>query len=151
VSSGTRAPQPAFTYNNGLDGNSVTATDLSSISTIQVNLYTNPTPTVAGATTEIQSSAYLRNKQHSPVAQFTYTATGHGSVVLNAGTSYSPDGEQLSYSWTCTSCASGNSLTGQTNGLVTWSPGAGSYSVDVTAKDETGLSTTSSVQTVTVT
>jgi prepilin-type N-terminal cleavage/methylation domain-containing protein len=142
-----------FSYNNG----GITSTDLipsanlSDISTIQVNLWVNPTPTVSGATTEIQSSAYLRNKQHAPVAQFNYTATGGGSVVLNAGTSYSPDGEQLSYSWTCTSCSSGNSLTGQNSGLVTWSPGAGTYSVDVTATDESGLSTTSSVQTVTVT
>ena len=145
--------RPLFSYNNGsfTEGNWVTSGDLSNISTIQVNLWVNPTPTVRGATTEIQSSAYLRNKQHAPVAQFTYTATGGGSVVLNAGTSYSPDGEQLSYKWTCLSCASGNTLTGEQNGLVSWSPGAGSYQVEVQATDETGLATTSSPQWITVT
>ena len=143
--------RPLFSYNNGLDGNSVTSGDLSSVSTIQVNLWENPTPTVTGATTEIQSSAYLRNKQHAPVAQFTPTYEGNGSVMLNAGTSYSPDGEPLSYYWTCLSCASGNTLTGQTSGLLTWSPGAGTYEVEVTATDESNLATTSTPQWITVT
>lgn len=139
---------PAFSFNNGLDGNSVAATDLPQISTIQVNLRVNPTPSLSGATTQIQSSAYLRNKQHSPVAQFTYTATGSGGVILNAGQSYSPDNEQLSYAWACTSspCASASALSLASTGLVSWKPGAGTYTVALTVTDETGVQTTTTQQ-----
>lgn len=147
------AAYPAFSFNNGLDGNNVAAGDLPQVSTIQVNLRVNPTPSLAGATTEIQSSAYLRNKQHSPVAQFTYNATGSGGVILNAGQSYSPDNEQLSYAWACTlpsPCPSASALTIASNGLVSWKPGAGTYTVALTVTDQSGVQTTTSQQ-VTVT
>jgi prepilin-type N-terminal cleavage/methylation domain-containing protein len=143
---------PAFSFNNGLDGNSVAAADLPQISTIQVNLRVNPTPSLSGATTQIQSAAYLRNKQHAPVAQFTYTATGGGGVILNAGQSYSPDNEDLSYAWACTStaCPSAGALAIASNGLVSWKPGAGTYTVALTVTDQTGVQTTTTQQ-VTVT
>ncbi|MBS1870852.1 MAG: prepilin-type N-terminal cleavage/methylation domain-containing protein [Actinobacteria bacterium] len=143
---------PAFSFNNGLDADGVAATDLPQISTIQVNLRVNPTPTLSGATTQIRSAAYLRNKQHAPVAQFTYTATGSGGVILNAGQSYSPDNEQLSYAWACTSspCPSASSLAIASNGLVSWQPGAGTYTVALTVTDQTGVQTTTTQQ-VTVT
>jgi len=143
---------PAFTYNNGLEGDSVAVTDLPEISTIQVKLRVNPTPSLTGATTQIQSSAYLRNKQHAPVALFTYTATGSGGVILNAGQSYSPDNQQLSYSWACTSspCPAAGTLSIASNGLVSWRPGAGTYTVALTITDQTGLQTTTT-QAVTVT
>jgi prepilin-type N-terminal cleavage/methylation domain-containing protein len=143
---------PAFSFNNGLDDNSVAAADLPEVSTIQVNLRVNPTPSLSGATTQIQSSAYLRNKQHAPVAQFTYTATGNGGVILNAGQSYSPDNEQLSYAWACTSspCSSAAALSIASNGLVSWKPGAGTYTVALTVTDQSGVQTTTSQQ-VTVT
>lgn len=143
---------PVFSFNNGLDANSVAAADLSLISTIQVNLRVNPTPSLSGATTQIRSAAYLRNKQHAPVAQFTYAATGNGGVILNAGPSYSPDNEQLSYAWACTSspCPAAGSLAIASNGLVSWKPGAGTYTVALTVTDQTGVQTTTSQQ-VTVT
>lgn len=143
---------PAFSFNNGLDGDSVAAADLPEISTIQVKLRVNPTPSLTGATTQIQSSAYLRNKQHAPVAQFTYTATGRGGVILNAGQSYSPDNQQLSYAWACTSspCPAAGVLAITSNGLVSWQPGAGTYTVALTVTDQTGIQTTTSQQ-VTVT
>jgi type II secretory pathway pseudopilin PulG len=150
----TNGEQAAFTYNNGLDGNNVTSTDLPSVSTIQINMFVNPTPSVAGATTEVQSSAYLRNKQYSPVANFTWSNPSTGSVILNGGTSYSPDGEQLSFKWACTSgCSSSaaTTLSNATDGLVPWSPGIGTYTVTLTVTDEDGLSTTSSPQTLIVT
>jgi hypothetical protein len=149
-----RTDRPAFGYNNGLDSNSVAASDLSQISTIQVNLWVNPTPSLSQATTEVQSSAYLRNKQHAPVAQFTYSSVvgASGSVVLDGGISYSPDGEQLSYTWSCISanCPANTSLDFATNGLVPWSPGVGTYQVQMTVTDETGLSS-NTTQWVTVT
>jgi prepilin-type N-terminal cleavage/methylation domain-containing protein len=143
---------PVFSFNNGLDGDSVAASDLPQISTIQVKLRVNPTPSLSGATTQIQSSAYLRNKQHAPVAQFTYTATGNGGVILNAGQSYSPDNQQLSYAWACTSspCPAAGTLSIASNGLVSWRPGAGTYSVALTVTDQTGIQTTTTQQ-VTVT
>ena len=143
---------PIFSFNNGLDGDNVAASDLPQISTIQVKLRVNPTPSLSGATTQIQSSAYLRNKQHAPVAQFTYTATGGGGVILNAGQSYSPDNQQLSYAWACTSspCPSAGTLSIASNGLVSWRPGAGTYTVALTVTDQTGIQTTTTQQ-VTVT
>jgi len=143
---------PLLSFNNGLDGGSVTAADLPEISTIQVKLRVNPTPSLTGATTQIQSSAYLRNKQHAPVAEFTYTATGSGGVILNAGQSYSPDNHQLSYAWACTSspCPAAGTLSIASNGLVSWRPGAGTYTVALTVTDQTGLQTTTT-QEVTVT
>jgi prepilin-type N-terminal cleavage/methylation domain-containing protein len=143
---------PAFSFNNGLDADSVAAADLPQISTIQVNLRVNPTPSLSGATTQIRSAAYLRNKQHAPVAQFTYTATGNGGVILNAGQSYSPDNEQLSYAWACTSspCPAAGTLSIASNGLVSWKPGAGTYTVALTVTDQTGVQTTTTQQ-VTVT
>jgi prepilin-type N-terminal cleavage/methylation domain-containing protein len=143
---------PVFSFNNGLDGDSVAAADLPLISTIQINLRVNPTPSLGGATTQIRSAAYLRNKQHAPVAQFTYSATGNGGVILNAGQSYSPDNEQLSYAWACTSspCPAAGSLSIASNGLVSWKPGAGTYTVALTVTDQTGVQTTTTQQ-VTVT
>ena len=136
----------AFNYNDGLDGNYVTSNDIPNISTIQLSLWVNPTPTLAGATTELQSSAYLRNKQHAPVANFTPYYLGNGSVILNGGTSYSPDGEQLSYAWACdssspTPCPANTSIDTATDGLVSWAPGPGTYVVTLTVTDETGLVT----------
>jgi type II secretory pathway pseudopilin PulG len=143
----------AFTYNNGLDSNSVAAADLPDVSTIQVNLLVNPTPTVQGATTQVQSSAYLRNKEHQPVAYITASYTGNGGVVLNGGASYSPDGEQLSFQWSCTSanCPSTTSLNSATDGLVPWQPGAGTYTVQLIVKDENGLTSDPATATLTVT
>jgi prepilin-type N-terminal cleavage/methylation domain-containing protein len=142
------ASYPSFSFNNGLDGNRVAATDLPQISTIQINLRVNPTPSLSGATNQIQSSAYLRNKQHAPVAQFSYTATGRGGVLLNAGQSYSPDNEQLAYRWACTSspCPSAGALSIASTGLVSWQPGAGIYTVALTVTDQTGIQTTTSQQ-----
>lgn len=143
---------PVFSFNNGLDGDDVAASDLPQISTIQVKLRVNPTPDLTGATTQIQSSAFLRNKQRAPVAQFTYTATGSGGVILNAGQSYSPDNQQLSYAWACTSspCPASGTLSIASNGLASWRPGAGTFTVALTVTDQTGIQTTTSQQ-VTVT
>jgi prepilin-type N-terminal cleavage/methylation domain-containing protein len=148
-----QANNQAFAYNNGLDSNNVVVGDLPNVSTIQVNLLVNPTPTVKGATTQVQSSAYLRNKEHQPIATFSPSDVGGGAVVLNGGESYSPDGEQLSYSWSCTSvnCPSGTSLDSATDGLVSWAPGVGTYTVSLTVTDENGLQSDPYSMTVTVT
>lgn len=142
-----RTDRPAFYFNDGTD-----PSDLSSVFTVQIDLFVNPTPGVPAAESEIKSGAFLRNQPRSPVAQFTSTATGNGGVLLNGGISYSPDGEDLTYSWSCTSASCPNSSALTSNqGLVDWTPGAGTYTVQLTVTDQTGLTDTSAPQTVTVT
>ncbi len=142
------ASNQAFYFNNSGSAPS----DLSDITTVQIDIFVNPTPTDQNATAQLQSGVYLRNELRAPVSQFTDTPTGSGGVLLNAGPSYSPDGASLSYSWSCTSgvCPSSSTLTGTSNGLVDWVPGAGTYTVQLTVTDSTGLTDTTS-QTVTVT
>ena len=131
---------PAFTFNNG-----AAPSDLGSVFTVQIDLLVNPTPNLPNAESELFSGAFLRNQPRAPVANFTYTPTGGGGVLLNAGPSYSPDGANLSYAWACTASCSGSqssALAAATTGLVTWHPGAGTYTVQVTATDQTGLVST---------
>jgi type II secretory pathway pseudopilin PulG len=149
-----QADTHAFSYNDGLDSDSVAASDLSSISTIQINLLVNPTPSVLGAATQVQSSAYLRNKEHQPIANISSSYTGNGGVVLNGGGSYSPDGEQLTFQWSCVlgcSTSASTSLSNATDGLVPWQPGAGAYKVELIVKDENGLTSDPAYATLTVT
>lgn len=137
-----KADRFAFTYNNGS-----TPSDLAKITTVQIDLFVNPTPTVSAAEAELRSAVFLRNQVQSPLANITSTPTGNGGVILNAGSSYSPDGTDLSYSWSCTgSCPSSTTLTTTANGLIYWQPGAGTYIVNLTVTDPTGLTGTTSAQ-----
>lgn len=141
----------AFYYNNGaLDNDSVAASDLPQVTSAQVDLFVNPTPTQSSRESELRSAAFLRNQTHSPVATFSPTDQGGGSVLLNGGTSYSPDGYDLSYSWSCVSagCPAASALSAQTDGLVTWQPGAGTYTVQLKVTDPNGLSGTTQQQVV---
>lgn len=159
--------EPGFTFTTGTAPNTSSSTSITNptstqtpISSVQINLLVNPNtsllttqPDLSKNTFQIQSSVFLRNQQLSPVASFSSTPTGSGNVVLNGGSSYSPDGDDLSYSWSCTypsTCPNSAALAAMSTGLVTWSPGAGSYTVQLTVTDSTGLTNTTS-QTVTVT
>jgi hypothetical protein len=119
---------------------------------VQIDLFVNPTPKLAAAESEVRSGVFLRNQPRSPVVAFTYTDTGNGGVLLNGATSYSPDGQNLAYAWSCTSqvCPNSADLTLSNQGLVDWNPGAGTYTVQLTVTDATGLTATST-QSVTVT
>jgi prepilin-type N-terminal cleavage/methylation domain-containing protein len=141
-----RSDRPAFTYDD-----TTAPTNLTNISSVQIDLFVNPTPTIAAAETELRSGVFLRNQVHSPVASFTETDTGSGGVLLNGGTSYSPDGADLAYSWSCSTpgCPAASTLSDATSGLVDWHPGAGTYTITLTVTDPTGL-TDSDTQTVTV-
>jgi hypothetical protein len=138
-----RTDRPAFTFND-----STAPSSLGQVFTVQIDLFVNPTPGVANAESEVRSGAFLRNQPRSPVANFTYTDNGFGGVLLNGATSYSPDGEDLSFAWTCTSssCPNASGLTLSNQGLVEWQPGQGSYKVQLTVTDSTGLTATSSQQ-----
>lgn len=150
---GLAAPRKAFYYNNGtLDNDSVAASDLPEVSSVQIDLFVNSTPTQSERESELRSSAFLRNQTHSPVATFTPTDEGGGSVLLNGATSYSPDGYDLSYSWSCISagCPLASTLAAQSDGLVTWQPGPGTYTVQLTVTDPNGLTGVSAPQQVVV-
>jgi len=141
-----RTDRPAFTFNNG-----TAPSDLSQVYTVQIDLFVNPTPSNASAESELRSGAFLRNQPRAPVANYTYTPTESGGVLLNGSTSYSPDGLDLTYAWSCSgTCSDTSALTDSQNGLVDWTPGAGTYSVTMTVTDQTGLTATSTQQ-VTVT
>lgn len=121
----------AFAYN----GTCTYSGDLSAIDTVGIDLFVNPTPGLFGAQTELRSAVYLRNEERSPVASFTYTPLGNGSVLLNAGTSYSPSGESLAYRWSC----SGSVPCTNSGAVFVWKPGSGTYTVTLTVTDQAGL------------
>jgi prepilin-type N-terminal cleavage/methylation domain-containing protein len=142
--------RPVFLFNNS----PVAPTDLSTITSVQIDLFANPTPTAPTAETELRSSAFLRNQLRPPVAQFSYTPTGNGGVVLNGGSSYSPDGYDLTYTWSCATltggpCPSAAILTNANEGLVSWQPGSGTYALTLTVAVPSGLTSTQT-QNVTV-
>jgi type II secretory pathway pseudopilin PulG len=142
-----RTDRPAFTYDGG-----TAPSDLTQITSVQIDLFVNPTTvTVPAAEAELRSAVYLRNQVRAPVAGFTETPTGGGGVLLNGGTSYSPDGADLTYSWSCTSsgCPATATLAASSSGLVDWHPGAGTYTVTLTVTAPSGLSN-STTQSVTV-
>jgi prepilin-type N-terminal cleavage/methylation domain-containing protein len=144
----------AFSYNNSaLDNNLVTVGDLPQVNSVQVDLMVNPTPAQPSRQSELRSDAFLRNQTHAPVAQFSATPQGGGSVLLNGATSYSPDGYNLTYHWSCTSasCPNAATLAASVDGLVSWQPGPGTYTIQLTVTDPNGLSGTSQPQQVVVT
>lgn len=132
---------PAWSYE---DDTGATPSDLSDITTVDFDLLVNPTPTTPLAQAELRSGVYLRNQLRNPVSNFTPTDNDDGGVLLNGGTSYSPDGESLTYAWSCTSavCPNSSTLTNASSALVSWSPGAGTYTVQLTVTDPSGLSDT---------
>jgi prepilin-type N-terminal cleavage/methylation domain-containing protein len=142
------ADQSAFSYNDS----AVTASQLSQVYTVQIDLFLNPTPSLPQAETELRSGVFLRNQPRAPVVSFTDTPTQDGGVLLNGATSYSPDGEDLTFNWSCTgdTCPNTSALTDSSSALVDWQPGAGTYTVQLTVTDQSGLTATTT-QTVTVT
>jgi hypothetical protein len=136
------ADHQAFTYNDG-----PAPSDLSTIDTVGIDLFVNPTPRLTRAESELSSAVFLRNQERAPVAGFTYTPLGSGSVLLSAGTSYSPSGESLSYSWSCT----GSTPCTSSGAVFVWNPGPGTYTVTLSVTDQAGLQPPPLSEQVTVT
>jgi prepilin-type N-terminal cleavage/methylation domain-containing protein len=142
-----RTDRSAFTYNDG-----AAPTDLSTITSVQLDLFINTNTKLNAAESEVRSTVFARNQNRPPSASFSYTASGSGTVLLNGGSSYDPDGQDLTYVWSCTgaSCPTPSTLSSAGTGLVQWNPGVGTYTVTLTVKDPSGLSSTAT-QTVAVT
>jgi prepilin-type N-terminal cleavage/methylation domain-containing protein len=139
--SATHTTHPAFSYNGG-----AAPADIAQIDSVGIDLFVNPTTRLANAETELRSGVFLRNQERQPVASFSYTPLGNGSVLLNAGTSYSPSGESLAYSWSC----SGGTPCTSSGGVFVWKPGPGTYTVTLTVTDQGGLTDTQTNQAVQV-
>src|SRR5579875_241177 len=133
-----------FSYDGDSGALGAAPADLTAIRSIGIDLLVNPEPGFASDEYELRSSVLLRNAQSAPTAAFTWSQGASGEVNLDAGASYSPSGEALSYAWSCapTACASAAST-------FTWHSGIGTKTVKLTVTDQAGYST--SVQhTVTV-
>lgn len=133
-----------FTYDGGAGSLGATPANLTAISSIGINLFVNSTPGVSADEYELQSSALLRNAQSAPNAAFTWSQGTSGNVNLDAGASYSPSGELLTYAWSCSPTACSSSAP-----TFTWNSGTGTKTVTLTVTDQDGFST-SVTHTVTV-
>jgi Tfp pilus assembly protein PilW len=139
-----RTDRPVFVYNGG-----TAPASLNDITSVGIDLFVNPTTTIVAAENEVQSAAFLRNQNRAPETIFTYSAPGGAHVLLNASATNDPDGQKLTYDWSCapTACTGA----GSTQQIFDWQPstGAGTYAVTLTATDSGGL-TSSTTQSVVV-
>jgi prepilin-type N-terminal cleavage/methylation domain-containing protein len=75
------------------------ASDYSRITNINAQLYVDPNPGRAPAELRVVSGIFLRNQNEMPHADFTGTAAGTRTVILNASSSSDPEGRTLIYDW----------------------------------------------------
>jgi prepilin-type N-terminal cleavage/methylation domain-containing protein len=73
--------------------------DYSRITNINAQLYVDPNPGKKPAELRVVSGIFLRNQNEMPHADFTTTAAGSRSVILNASSSSDPEGRTLIYDW----------------------------------------------------
>ncbi len=80
---------PVFTYDDP---------DPLRVASIHADLLIDVDPARAPAATRLSSGVFLRNQNRRPVAAFVAVISAQG-IVLNASSSYDPEGDQLSYEW----------------------------------------------------
>jgi type II secretory pathway pseudopilin PulG len=135
VNDGT-APLRTFSYD------STTASDVGAVT---LNVYTDANVNKAPGAQRLKTTVYLRNLNRPPTAGFSATLTGSRHVLLNAGPSTDADGDPLSYQW-----YDGGTAIGTGAVLDYASPSTGDHTFTVKVTDTSGLSTTSTPQTVSV-
>jgi type II secretory pathway pseudopilin PulG len=134
-----------FTYN----GSATPPSDLTTIKSIGIDLFVDTTPSASYNESELQSSALLRNAEQPPVAAFTWSS-GQSGITLDAGSSYSPSNDPLTYAWSCKTSAGVVVSCPSTGSTFAWSPAAGTYKVTLTVTDQEGLQNTTSPPTTVV-
>jgi prepilin-type N-terminal cleavage/methylation domain-containing protein len=73
--------------------------DYTRITNIGAQMYIDVNPGKSPAELRVVSSIFLRNQNEAPVAEFTSTAGGTRTVILNASSSTDPEGRTLAYDW----------------------------------------------------
>lgn len=75
------------------------AADYTRITNIGSQMYIDVNPGKSPAELRVVSSIFLRNQNEAPIADFSSTAGGTRTVILNASASYDPEGRTLAYDW----------------------------------------------------
>lgn len=133
---------PVFSYD---------AMDLAQLTTIETELFVDTDVDRAPAATDLSTSVRLRNRNRAPRAEFSARAQGNRHVLLNAGASSDPEGQQLDYEWTC----DGAPCPSWTKGLAVVDyqvrlPAGVSHTFGLTVTDPGDLTSPSATQTVVV-
>jgi hypothetical protein len=94
--------RPVFTYGcSSLSPSTcpASAADYTRITNIGAQMYIDVNPGKSPAELRVVSSIFLRNQNEAPVADFSSTAGGTRTVILNASASLDPEGRTLAYDW----------------------------------------------------
>jgi type II secretory pathway component PulJ len=115
--------RPIFSYD---------ATDLVQLTTIGVDLFVDPDVDREPPTADLGTSVRIRNRNRPPTAAFTATPQGHRHVLLNAGGSSDPEGQQLKYNWYCDGSPCPSWVNGQVVDYQAATIGAHTFGLTVT-------------------
>jgi prepilin-type N-terminal cleavage/methylation domain-containing protein len=138
VDQGGAAP-PVFRYDS---------TELAQITTLASQLFVDTDVDRDPATTELRTSVEIRNRNRPPTAEFTATPQGNRHVLLNAGGSTDPEGQQLEYDWYCNGSPCPSWVEGPVVDYQTATTGSHTFGLKVI--DPGGLTSPLSQRTVTV-
>jgi prepilin-type N-terminal cleavage/methylation domain-containing protein len=69
------------------------------VSSVSIALWLDDDPLSAPGETSVTTGVFLRNQNRPPVASFSATPAGVRHVLLNATTSYDPEGQPLDVVW----------------------------------------------------
>lgn len=133
---------PIFTYD---------AADPAQVTSIGTQLFVDTDVDRTPATVDLNTAVRLRNRNRGPTAEFTAVAQGNRHVLLNAGGSSDPEGQQLDYTWTC----DGSPCPSWTQGVAVVDyqvglPAGASHTFRLTVTDPGGLTSAQYTQTVSV-